>query len=138
MACWRRCASWGSASSPTGRGFLSGELKALDRLHATDFRRFDPRFQGENLRANVALVDRITEIAEAKGVKASQLAIAWTMSAGTVPIPGTRRIRYLEENVAAAAITLSEDELAALDQAAPVGVALGERYSSGMLATLGH
>lgn len=124
--------------SPLGRGFLTGELKALDNLHATDFRRFDPRFQGDNLRANLALVDRLGEIAQAKGVKASQLAIAWVMRAGTVPIPGTRRLRYLEENVAAADITLTRDELAALEQAAPIGAAAGERYSSGMLATLGY
>ena len=124
--------------SPLGRGFLTGQLKALDTLHSTDFRRFDPRFQGENLRANLTLVQRLTEIAEAKGVKTSQLAIAWTMQAGTVPIPGTRRIKYLEENVAAAAIMLTPGELAALEQAAPVGAAAGERYSSGMLATLGH
>jgi aryl-alcohol dehydrogenase-like predicted oxidoreductase len=124
--------------SPLGRGLLTGELKALDKLHSTDFRRFDPRFQGENLRANLELVDRLSEIAAAKGVKASQLAIAWTMHAGTVPIPGTRRIKYLEENVASADITLTRDELAALEQAAPIGAAVGERYSSGMLATLGH
>jgi aryl-alcohol dehydrogenase-like predicted oxidoreductase len=126
------------AYSPLGRGFLTGELKALEQLHATDFRRFDPRFQGENLRANLALVDRLARIAEAKGVKASQLAIAWTMNAGTVPIPGTRRIKYLEENVAAAAIALTPNELAWLEQVAPIGAAFGERYSSGMLATLGH
>jgi aryl-alcohol dehydrogenase-like predicted oxidoreductase len=124
--------------SPLGRGFLTGALKDLDNLHATDFRRYDPRFQGENLQANLRLVERLTEIAEAKGVKPSQLAIAWTMQAGTVPIPGTRRIKYLEENVAAADITLSADELAALEQAAPFGAAAGERYSPGMLATLGH
>lgn len=124
--------------SPLGRGFLTGALKALDKLHATDFRRFDPRFQGENLQANLELVDRLTEIAKAKGVKPSQLAIAWAMNAGTVPIPGTRRIKYLEENIAAAEIMLTPDELDALEQAAPIGAAIGERYSPGMLATLGH
>ncbi|MFC0302989.1 aldo/keto reductase [Rhizorhabdus histidinilytica] len=90
------------------------------------------------MQANLRLVERLTEIAQAKGVRPSQLAIAWTMQAGTVPIPGTRRIRYLEENIAAADITLSADELAALEQAAPFGAAAGERYSPGMLATLGH
>jgi aryl-alcohol dehydrogenase-like predicted oxidoreductase len=124
--------------SPLGRGFLSGEMKNLDTLAPTDFRRSDPRFQGENLRANLRLVDRITEIALAKGVKPSQLAIAWTMSVGTVPIPGTRRVKYLEENVAAAKITLTQDDLTALDAAAPVGAATGDRYSAGMMETLGH
>ena len=124
--------------SPLGRGFLTGGLKGTDQLDATDFRRLDPRFQGENLEANLRLVDRITELAEAKGVKASQLAIAWTMSAGTVPIPGTRRIKYLEENVAAADITLTNDDLKALDAAAPVGAASGERYSAEMMEQLGH
>lgn len=124
--------------SPLGRGFLSGEMKNLDTLAPTDFRRSDPRFQGENLRANLRLVDRIAEIALAKGVKPSQLAIAWTMSVGTVPIPGTRRVKYLEENVAAAEITLTQDDLTALDAAAPVGSATGDRYSAGMMETLGH
>jgi len=124
--------------SPLGRGFLSGEMKNLDTLAPTDFRRSDPRFQGENLRANLRLVDRITEIALAKGVKPSQLAIAWTMSVGTVPIPGTRRVKYLEENVAAAEITLTQDDLTALDAAAPVGSATGDRSSAGMMETLGH
>lgn len=124
--------------SPLGRGFLSGELKNLDKLAPTDFRRFDPRFQGENLQANLRLVDRITEIATAKGVKPSQLAIAWTMNIGTVPIPGTRRVKYLEENVAASEITLTQDELHILDEAAPIGAATGDRYGAGMMETLGH
>ncbi|NEI74530.1 aldo/keto reductase [Rhizobium lusitanum] len=124
--------------SPLGRGFLSGELKNLDSLAPTDFRRFDPRFQGDNLQANLRLVDRITEIAASRGAKPSQLAIAWTMNAGTVPIPGTRRVKYLEENIAAADIILTSDELAALDEAAPIGAATGDRYSSAMMETLGH
>lgn len=124
--------------SPLGRGFLTGALKGLDTLHATDFRRFDPRFQGDNLQSNLRLVERLTQIAEAKGVKPSQLAIAWAIQAGTVPIPGTRRIRYLEENVAATDISLSAGELAALEKAAPSGAAAGERYSAGMMEILGH
>lgn len=124
--------------SPLGRGFLTGALKAPDKLDPTDFRRLDPRFQGESLQSNLQLVERIGEIAEAKGVKPSQLAIAWTMNAGTVPIPGTRRVKYLEENVAAVEIALTRDELNALEQAAPFGAAVGERYSSGMMATLDH
>lgn len=124
--------------SPLGRGFLTGALTDMDHLHPTDFRRFDPRFQGENLQTNRRLVDRITAIAETKGVKPSQLAIAWAMNSGTVPIPGTRRIKYLEENVAAADITLTQNELNALNEAAPFGAAIGERYSSGMMATIGY
>lgn len=124
--------------SPLGRGFLTGELKGTDQLHATDFRRLDPRFQAENLEANLRLVERITQLADAKGVKPSQLAIAWTMSVGTVPIPGTRRIKYLEENVAAADIALTNDDLKELDAAAPVGAATGERYSAEMMEQLGH
>jgi aryl-alcohol dehydrogenase-like predicted oxidoreductase len=124
--------------SPLGRGFLTGELKNLDKLAPTDFRRFDPRFQGENLRANLRLVDRVTKIATAKGVQPSQLAIAWTMNVGTVPIPGTRRVKYLEENVAAAEITLTQAELKVLDEAAPFGAAIGERYSAAMMEQLNH
>ena len=124
--------------SPLGRGFLTGALKGLDTLHSTDFRRFDPRFQGENLQANLRLVERLGQIAAAKGVKPSQVAIAWAMNAGTVPIPGTRRIKYLEENLASSEITLTKGELDALEQAAPFGAAAGERYSPGMMAALGH
>jgi aryl-alcohol dehydrogenase-like predicted oxidoreductase len=122
--------------SPLGRGFLTGELKNPDQLDATDFRRTDPRFQGENLKANMKLVDKITEIAIAKGVKPSQLAIAWAIHHGTVPIPGTRRIKYLEENVAAANITFTDAELKALDDAAPIGAATGDRYATGIMKTL--
>ncbi len=124
--------------SPLGRGFLSGGLRDFDQLAPTDFRRFDPRFQGENLRANLRLVERVSEIAEAKGVTPSQLAIAWAMHVGTVPIPGTRRVKYLEENIAAADVVLSDDELRMLDAAAPFGAATGERYSAAMMETLGH
>lgn len=124
--------------SPLGRGFLTGELKGLERLAPDDFRRFDPRFQGANLQANLQLVERISAIARSKGVKASQLAIAWTMARGTLPIPGTRRIRYLEENVAAGSIALTPSELETLDAAAPTGAAVGERYSAGMLEQLGR
>lgn len=124
--------------SPLGRGFLSGELKNLDKLDATDFRRFDPRFQGENLQANLKLVDRISAIAAAKGVTPSQLAIAWTMHRGTVPIPGTRRVKYLEQNTSAVDIRLTPKELVALEHAVPAGSAVGERYSTAMMETLGH
>jgi aryl-alcohol dehydrogenase-like predicted oxidoreductase len=124
--------------SPLVRGFLTGRLKNFDGLDASDFRRTDPRFQGQNLEANVGLVDRIAEIEAAKGVKPSQLAIAWTINLGTVPIPGTRRIKYLEENVAAGDITMTEDELTTLDAAAPIGAATGSRYSACIMSTLNH
>jgi aryl-alcohol dehydrogenase-like predicted oxidoreductase len=124
--------------APLGRGFLSGDLKDPDKLASDDFRRFDPRFQGTNLQANLKLVERITAIAQAKGVKPSQLAIAWTMSRETVPIPGTRRIKYLQENVVAAEIDLSPAEVRALDDAAPMGAAVGDRYSAGMMEQVGR
>ena len=122
--------------SPLGRGFLTGELKSLDKLDATDFRRTDPRFQSEHLASNITLIDRISAIADLKGVKPSQLAIAWTIHLGTVPIPGTRRVKYLEDNVAAADITLTDDELKMLDLAMPIGSASGNRYSAGMMRIL--
>ncbi|WP_213307859.1 aldo/keto reductase [Paraburkholderia sacchari] len=124
--------------SPLGRGFLGGKLTSLDGLAPDDFRRQDPRFDGPNLHANLKLVERVTRIAGSRGVKPSQIAIAWTMSRATVPIPGTRRIAYLEENVASSSFDLTHEELQALDEAAPTGAALGERYSAGMLATIGH
>jgi aryl-alcohol dehydrogenase-like predicted oxidoreductase len=124
--------------SPLGRGFLSGDLKDLDKLAPDDFRRFDPRFQGTNLQANLKLVERISAIAQSKGLKPSQLAIAWTMSRGTAPIPGTRRTRRLEENVAAAGINLTPAELKALDDAAPMGAAVGDRYLAAMMEQVGR
>ncbi|MGG0177779.1 aldo/keto reductase [Gottfriedia acidiceleris] len=121
--------------SPLGRGFLTGQLK-VDQLDPTDFRNYDPRLGGKNLEANLHIVEAISCIAKEKGVKPSQLALAWTMAQGGVPIPGTRRIVYLEENVAATEIILSKDELAKLDKVAPAGVASGERYSEGMMSLL--
>lgn len=123
--------------SPLGRGFLTGQLK-LDQLHPTDFRNYDPRLSGENLDVNMRIVEAIGRIAQEKGVKPSQLALAWTIAQGGVPIPGTRRIKYLEENVAAEDIVLSKEELGKLDEVAPVGVASGNRYSEGMMLTLTH
>lgn len=124
------------AYAPLGRGFLTGTMQNTDKLDPTDFRKLDPRLQGDNLEANLKLVAAIEKIAAAKGVIPSQLAIAWTMSQGAVPIPGTRRIKYLEENVAAADITLTDEELKALDEAAPVAAASGDRYPAGMMAAL--
>jgi aryl-alcohol dehydrogenase-like predicted oxidoreductase len=123
------------AYSPIGRGFLSGQIRSLDDLAADDFRRHNPRFQGEAFAKNLELVDRVREIAEAKGVTATQLALAWVMAqsgrAGNpsiVPIPGTKRVSYLEENAGAADVELTEDDLRALDEAAPAGATAGDRY----------
>ena len=122
------------AYSPLGRGFLSGQIRSLDDLAPDDFRRHNPRFQGENFARNLQMVDRVREIAQEKGVTAGQLALAWVLAQGegsgasVVPIPGTKRVRYLEENVAADEIRLSTEELARIDAAAPVGAAAGDRY----------
>jgi aryl-alcohol dehydrogenase-like predicted oxidoreductase len=120
------------AYSPLGRGFLSGKYKQPEDLPEDDFRRYHPRFQGENFHKNLELVARIEEIAEEKHLTAGQLALAWVLSRGEdiVPIPGTKRRSYLEENVAATGIELSADELARIDEAAPVGVTAGERYAN--------
>ncbi|HEY7632340.1 MAG TPA: aldo/keto reductase [Thermoleophilaceae bacterium] len=116
--------------SPLGRGFLSGEIKSIEDFAEDDFRRSNPRFQGENFQRNLDLVESVKEIAAEKGVKPSQLALAWLLAQGDdiVPIPGTKRRKYLEENVASADISLSDDELARIDEAAPVGAAAGDRY----------
>jgi aryl-alcohol dehydrogenase-like predicted oxidoreductase len=116
--------------SPLGRGFLSRRFSSPDDLPEDDFRRHNPRFQGENFKRNMELVERVEEIAREKGVKPGQLALAWVMAQGDdiVPIPGTKRREYLEENVAAVEIELTEDDLRRIDEAAPVGAAAGERY----------
>jgi aryl-alcohol dehydrogenase-like predicted oxidoreductase len=118
------------AYSPLGRGFLSGSIRSLDDLDAGDFRRHNPRFQGENFVKNLELVDQVNELATAKGVTASQVALAWLLAKddSVVPIPGTKRVRYLEENAAADDVELSEDELRSLEAAFPIGVTAGERY----------
>jgi aryl-alcohol dehydrogenase-like predicted oxidoreductase len=119
------------AYSPLGRGFLSGRFRSPDDLPADDFRRNHPRFQGENFQRNLELVERVREIADEKGVTPSQLALAWVLAQGKdiVPIPGTKRRKYLEENVAAAEIELTPEDLARLDEAAPRGVTSGDRYA---------
>ncbi|HSN57596.1 MAG TPA: aldo/keto reductase [Candidatus Sulfomarinibacteraceae bacterium] len=118
------------AYSPLGRGFLTGSLRTADDLADDDFRRMSPRFQGDNLRANLGIVDRVAEIARVRGVTPAQLALAWVMAQGDdiVPIPGTKRLTYLEQNVAAADLELTREDLARLDEAAPPGVAAGTRY----------
>ena len=118
------------AYSPLGRGFLTGRFKNAEELTPEDFRRNHPRFQGENLKRNLDLVGRLEQIASEKGCKASQLALAWVLAQGEdiVPIPGTTRRLHLEENLAALQITLSAQELARINEAAPKGVTAGDRY----------
>jgi aryl-alcohol dehydrogenase-like predicted oxidoreductase len=118
------------AYSPLGRGFLSGSITSLDNLAPDDFRRNSPRFQGENFNKNLQVVERVKEIAAQKGVTPGQLAIAWLLAQGDdiVPIPGTKRRNYLEENVAAVDITLTQEDLDRIEEVAPKGIALGDRY----------
>ena len=124
--------------SPLGRGFLSGEITSVDDLAADDFRRSNPRFQGENFQKNIDLVHAVAAIAADKGVTAAQLALAWVLAQGEtlVPIPGTRRIRTLEENAAAADLTLTADDLARIEAVFPKGAASGHRYAEAARAAL--
>ena len=124
------------AYSPLGRGFLSGAIRSMDDLDEDDFRRHNPRFQGENFQKNLELVDTIEELAKEKGVTAPQLALAWVLHQGEdiVPIPGTKRVERLEENVAAAEIELSDDELRAIGEALPQPS--GERYPEAGMASV--
>ena len=117
--------------SPLGRGFLSGQIKRIEDLEADDYRRGSPRFQGENFRENLELVEEINAIAAEKRCPPSQLALAWVLAQGkdVVPIPGTKRRKYLEENVGALAVELTPADLARIDRAFPRGVASGERYA---------
>jgi aryl-alcohol dehydrogenase-like predicted oxidoreductase len=120
------------AYSPLGRGFLSGDIKTPDDFEASDSRRFFPRYQGENFYKNLELVQKLQTLAEAKGVTSSQLALAWVLAQGVVAIPGTKRRKYLEQNVAAASITLTPQELADIDSIMPVGSAVGAAYPAGL------
>jgi aryl-alcohol dehydrogenase-like predicted oxidoreductase len=126
------------AYSPLGRGFLSGQIHSADDFAPDDFRRIDPRFQGENLRRNLNLVTRIKSIADAKSCTASQLALAWVLAQGEdiIPIPGTKRRKYLEENAAAASITLTPSELESIQQALPASGAAGDRYNEAIMKTI--
>jgi aryl-alcohol dehydrogenase-like predicted oxidoreductase len=118
------------AYSPLGRGFLTGQFKKLDDLPPDDFRPKSPRFQGENFQKNLDLVNKIEELARSKGCTPSQLALAWVLAQGedVVPIPGTKRIKYLDDNLGAASVRLTPDELRQIDVILPVGAASGERY----------
>ncbi|MFD2333565.1 aldo/keto reductase [Cohnella sp. GCM10020058] len=116
--------------SPLGRGFLTGQIRKFEDLAEDDYRRFSPRFQGDNFQRNLDLVERVAELAAEKGCEPSQLALAWLLAQGEdiVPIPGTKRIKYLEENVGALEVALSQEDLARIDDAAPRGTAFGLRY----------
>jgi aryl-alcohol dehydrogenase-like predicted oxidoreductase len=117
--------------SPLGRGFLTGQITSVDDLDKDDWRRTSPRFQGTAFGRNLELVESIRAIAAAKGCTPGQLALAWVLAQGddVIPIPGTKKVRYLEENVAAADIVLTAADLAAIDKALPAGAAIGERYA---------
>ncbi|UCG89153.1 MAG: aldo/keto reductase [Gemmatimonadota bacterium] len=127
------------AYSPLGRGFLTGRFKKFEDLPAGDWRRDSPRFQGANFAKNLELVDRITDIAAEKNVTAAQLALAWVLARGDdiVPIPGTTTRAHLEPNMAAATISLTAEELARIEEAAPVGVAVGMRYPEHVMKFVG-
>ncbi|WP_224652833.1 aldo/keto reductase [Pectobacterium versatile] len=124
--------------SPLGRGFLTGAIRSPDDLAADDFRRTNPRFSGENFGKNLQLVEKINQLAQEKQVTPSQLALAWVLAQGEhiVPIPGTKRRRYLEENVTALDVTLTKKELAAIDAIFPLDAAAGERYGKESMAAL--
>ena len=124
--------------SPLGRGFLTGALKSPDDFAADDYRRFSPRFQGENFSKNLQLVKQVQALALDKGVTAGQLALAWVLAQGDyiIPIPGTKQRKYLEENVAAVSIGLSPAELAALEAIFPVDATAGLRYPQAVMAML--
>jgi aryl-alcohol dehydrogenase-like predicted oxidoreductase len=126
------------AYSPLGRGFLTGQFKTIDDLPADDFRRTTPRFQGENFQKNLELVKKIEELAAVKGCTPSQLALAWVLDEGldVVPIPGTKRIKYLDDNLGAVNIRLTTDDLVQLDAILPAGAAAGSRYSAEALQTI--
>lgn len=128
------------AYSPLGRGFLAGQIKRFEDLAPDDYRRNSPRFQGENFNRNLALVRRIEEMAKEKGCTASQLALAWVLSQGQdiVPIPGTKRRKYLEENVAAMQLRLSASDLTQIEEAAPKGAVAGLRYPEPMMQLVGR
>lgn len=126
------------AYSPLGRGFLTGQYKTFDDLPADDYRRNAPRFQGENFQKNLDIVAKIRQIAAEKRCTPSQLAIAWVLAQGNdiVPIPGTKRAKYLDENLAAAGVRLSADELRRIDAAFPMGTTAGQRYAERAMAAV--
>jgi aryl-alcohol dehydrogenase-like predicted oxidoreductase len=124
------------AYSPLGRGFLTGQFQKFEDFAADDYRRHSPRFQGENFQKNLDLVRRVEEIARKKGCKPSQLALAWVLAQGNdiVPIPGTKRRKYLEENVGAIELKLTNEDLRRIDEVFPPEAAAGGRYPEHMMA----
>jgi aryl-alcohol dehydrogenase-like predicted oxidoreductase len=138
LAACRRLGIGFVAYSPLGRGFLTGRFRRPQDLADDDYRRQSPRFQGENLVRNVAIVERVEELAREKRCTAGQLALAWVLARGrdVVPIPGTKKRRYLEENLGALEVKLGPDDLARLDRAAPPGAAAGTRYPAAMMGTI--
>lgn len=126
------------AYSPLGRGFLTGQIKKESDLEPDDWRRTNPRFQGENFQKNLDLVRSLEDLAARKGVKASQVALAWVLQQGDdiVPIPGTKRVKYLEENAAASGMHLTPEDLTELDRIAPAGAAAGTRYAESFMKTV--
>jgi aryl-alcohol dehydrogenase-like predicted oxidoreductase len=126
------------AYSPLGRGFLTGRFQKLEDLPADDYRKNHPRFQGDNFAQNLRLVERVQQIAKEKGATPSQLALAWVLAQGKdiVPIPGTKKRRYLEENARAVEVKLTADDLRRIAEAAPKGIAAGDRYPAQALAAL--
>ena len=126
------------AYSPLGRGFLSGAFRKPEDIPEDDYRRNHPRFQGDNFYKNLKLVERVEEIAREKKVTPSQLALAWVLSRGVVPIPGTKRRKYLEENAGASEIRLSKEDLRRIEEAAPRGAASGDRYHAQGMRSVGR
>ncbi|MBF9220896.1 aldo/keto reductase [Hymenobacter ruricola] len=124
--------------SPLGRGFLTGQIQKFEDLAEDDYRRHTPRFQGENFQKNLDLVARINDLAQQKDCTAGQLALAWVLAQGddVVPIPGTKRVKYLEENLGALEVELTRDELAQLDEIAPKGATAGLRYPAAMMGSV--
>jgi len=118
------------AYSPLSRGFFNGEIKSPDDFAADDFRRSIPRFQGENFYKNIELLKEIEKLAIAKNITTSQLAISWVASKGYLPIPGTKRVKYVEENITGASIQLTGEELEKLDNIVPLGTSTGDRYDA--------
>ena len=124
------------AYSPLGRGFVSGDIKSPDDFPANDFRRSIPRFQGEQFYKNLELVNEIKKLADEKEITPSQLSIAWIIAKGFVPIPGTKRVKYVEENIAATEISLSAEEVARLESIVPLGTVTGDRYDAATMSTI--
>ncbi|HEV7644114.1 MAG TPA: aldo/keto reductase [Pyrinomonadaceae bacterium] len=124
--------------SPLGRGFLSGQIRSIDDLEADDWRRTNPRFQGENFNKNVELADKVTEIAKAKNCTPAQLALAWVLAQENfiVPIPGTTKVKRVEENIGAAEVELTAEDLKAIDEVFPLNIAAGMRYPPEMMKSV--